>query len=104
MESEIQQFSKDDVQEVSADSPVAPALDTVGAVSFAAVVLGLKAGFRYHRTGWNGKGMWIELQNPDISSKMSLPYIYMHTADFNLVPWLASQTDILAEDWYSYYG
>ena len=30
---------------------------------------------------------------------MTLPYIYMKTADDNLVPWLASQTDMLAEDW-----
>jgi hypothetical protein len=31
---------------------------------------------------------------------MSLPYIYMKTVDDKLVPWLASQTDILAEDYY----
>jgi len=30
---------------------------------------------------------------------MTLPYIYMFTADQQLVPWLASQTDVLAEDW-----
>jgi hypothetical protein len=30
---------------------------------------------------------------------MSLPYIYMRTAQGDLVPWLASQTDMLAEDW-----
>ena len=30
---------------------------------------------------------------------MSLPYIYMSTAQSDLVPWLASQTDILAHDW-----
>lgn len=51
------------------------------------------------RSGWNGKGMYISLQMPDLNSKMSLPYIYMKTADDKLVPWLASQTDILAEDW-----
>ena len=51
------------------------------------------------RTGWNGKGMYIKLQEPFIDSKMTLPYIYMKTACNNLVPWLASQTDILANDW-----
>jgi len=51
------------------------------------------------REGWNGKGMWIKLQLPDAHSKMSLPYIYMKTADNKLVPWLASQTDLLATDW-----
>lgn len=51
------------------------------------------------RKGWNGKGMWIALQIPDENSKMSLPYLYMKTADNKLVPWLASQTDILTDDW-----
>ena len=59
----------------------------------------LKAGDRMRRTGWNGKGMWVELQRPDVYSKMTLPYIYMRTAQGDLVPWLASQTDILSEDW-----
>lgn len=59
----------------------------------------LKSGKRVSRSGWNGKGMWLELQVPDAGSKMSLPYIYMKTAQDDLVPWLASQTDVLAEDW-----
>lgn len=59
----------------------------------------LRAGCRVHRLGWNGKGMWLELQRPDEHSKMSLPYIFMKTADDHRVPWLASQTDMLANDW-----
>lgn len=59
----------------------------------------LKRGFRVYRAGWNGKGMWIALQDPDAHSKMSLPYIFLHTAQAQRVPWLASQTDMLAEDW-----
>ncbi len=59
----------------------------------------IKNNRRAARKGWNGKGMWIELQTPTELSKMSLPYIYMKTADNHLVPWLASQTDILANDW-----
>jgi hypothetical protein len=51
------------------------------------------------RSGWNGKGMYLALQTPDEHSKMSLPYVYMKTADDKLVPWLCSQTDLLAEDW-----
>lgn len=58
------------------------------------------------RKGWNGKGMWLELQVPDANSKMTLPYIFMvipvATVDgrgFDRVPWLASQTDLLANDW-----
>lgn len=52
------------------------------------------------RHGWNGKGMAIALQRPDIHSKMNLPYIFMVTAQGQKVPWLASQSDILANDWY----
>lgn len=59
----------------------------------------LQNGDKVSRSGWNGKGMWLALQTPDANSKMTLPYIYMKTADNNLVPWLASQTDMLATDW-----
>lgn len=56
-------------------------------------------GRRFSRSGWNGKNMYIELQVPDENSKMTLPYIYMFTATGDLVPWLISQTDALADDW-----
>lgn len=59
----------------------------------------LRAGNRVAREGWNGKGMWIELQVPGEHSKMTLPYIFMSTVTGDLVPWLASQTDLLADDW-----
>jgi hypothetical protein len=45
------------------------------------------------------KGMYIEVQFPDANSKMTLPYIYMKTADGHLVPWLANQSDLLTPDW-----
>ena len=68
--------------------------------TFGEVLQVLKEGiYLVRRTGWNGKGMYISLQTPDASSKMTLPYIYMRTVQGDLVPWLASQTDILAEDW-----
>lgn len=59
----------------------------------------LERGERVARAGWNGKGMYLELQVPDAHSKMSLPYVFMFTACKNRVPWLASQTDLLAKDW-----
>lgn len=68
-------------------------------MTFGEAISALKEGKRVSRTGWNGKGMWLELQVPDAHSKMTLPYIYMKTAQDDLVPWLASQTDMLAEDW-----
>ena len=68
-------------------------------MTFSEALKHIKNGKKLTRKGWNGKGMWIELQKPDEHSKMTLPYIYMKTADNNLVPWLASQTDMLSEDW-----
>lgn len=68
-------------------------------MNFGAALEALKAKEKVSRSGWNGKGMWLALQVPDANSKMSLPYIYMKTADDKLVPWLASQTDVLSDDW-----
>ena len=65
----------------------------------------LKSGGKVSRSGWNGAGLWLELQVPDAHSKMTLPYIFMSypenakTTPGAKVPWLASQTDMLAEDW-----
>lgn len=66
----------------------------------------LKDRKRVARSGWNGKGLWLELQMPDAHSKMTLPYLYLNYPDDAQntpgarVPWLASQTDVLAEDWH----
>ena len=68
-------------------------------MNFGQAIEALKQGKKVARTGWNGKGMHLELQRPDAHSKMTLPYIYMYTAQGDNVPWLASQTDMLSEDW-----
>ena len=74
-------------------------------MDFGAALQELKRGNKVARSGWNGKGLWVELQTPDEHSKMTLPYLYLNypTDAQNTpgarVPWLASQTDILAEDW-----
>jgi hypothetical protein len=68
-------------------------------MDFGQALTQLRAGERVARAGWNGKGMWLALQRPDAHSKMSLPYIYMKTAQNDLVPWLASQSDMLSNDW-----
>lgn len=60
----------------------------------------LQNGKRLTRVGWNGPGQYLELQVPDDFSKMTLPYVYIRTVQGDLVPWLASQTDLLATDWY----
>lgn len=63
----------------------------------------IKNGKKLTRKNWNGKDMYIQLQRPDPDSKMTLPYIYMKTVDDDLVPWTASQTDILSDDWQIYH-
>jgi len=68
-------------------------------MDFGEAIKALKRGERVSRLGWNGGGQWIELQRPDDHSKMSLPYLFISTVTGQLVPWLASQTDMLAEDW-----
>jgi hypothetical protein len=68
-------------------------------MDFSAALHALKNGSRVHRAGWNGAGQWIAMQTPDENSKMSLPYLYISTVGGALVPWLASQTDLLSEDW-----
>lgn len=71
-----------------------------GEFDFGIALDSLLGGRKVARSGWNGKGMWIALQQPDDMSKMSLPYLYMRTAQGELVPWTASQTDLFARDWH----
>lgn len=83
-------------------------------LDFADVVRGLKAGKRYARAGWNGKGMFIFLVNGSTFKVNREPlltilgegtevqyhaHVDMKTATGEIVPWLASQSDVLAEDW-----
>lgn len=65
-------------------------------------------GSRVRRVGWNGKGMFLFLvadwQATNVAAIQPdeypvLPFIAMKTADGKVVPWLASQTDMLAVDW-----
>ncbi|MBF31845.1 MAG: hypothetical protein Unbinned1322contig1000_38 [Prokaryotic dsDNA virus sp.] len=59
----------------------------------------LNDGHAVARKGWNGKDMWLRMQTPDENSMMRRPYIYMSPVDGELVPWVASQSDLLATDW-----
>ena len=59
----------------------------------------MRANKTVRRRGWNGKDQWIALQLPQQYSKMTQPYVYMKTTDSTLVPWLCSQSDLLAMDW-----
>lgn len=65
----------------------------------------LKHGHPVRRAGWNGSGLTVKAQFPDEHSKMTLPYLYIEyphdakTTPGARCPWLASQTDLMAEDW-----
>jgi len=59
----------------------------------------MRNGSKVSRQGWNGPGQYLKLFMPGGRSKMTLSYIYICTVQGDFVPWLASQTDLLAEDW-----
>lgn len=82
--------------------------------SFSIALERIKDGFRVRRAGWNGKGMFVFLV---AGSRFSVsrppllgiypegtvidycPHVDMRTADGKIVPWVCSQTDLMADDW-----
>lgn len=68
-------------------------------LTFSIALTRVKQGASIQRVGWNGKGLLVKAQFPDLNSKMTLPYLYIEYPDGKRCPWLASQTDIMAEDW-----
>jgi hypothetical protein len=92
------------------------AYQPLDALSFGHAICALKSGKAVSRSGWNGKGMFLVLvpgSNITVQEGRPLarilpvgepieylPHIDMKTSDGKMVPWLASQTDILANDWY----
>jgi hypothetical protein len=75
--------------------------------TFGDAIEALKQGNQVARQGWNGKGMWLIIVKLYTVTPIELgghestltPFIAMKAADDKFVPWLASQTDVLAEDW-----
>ena len=86
-------------------------------MDFGMAIVALKRGLCVARKGWNGKGMFLTLQQgSEVTGDMMrndgaknyygkykvkiCPHIDMKAADGTyVVGWLASQTDMLAEDW-----
>lgn len=82
-------------------------------MSFGLAVEAMKMGFRVSRAGWNGKGMYLfviqgsndiaKLHGYGFGEMLNEPTfrdaIFMLTVDNQLVPWTASQSDVLANDW-----
>ena len=86
-------------------------------MNFSAALQAVKAGAKIQRSGWNGKGMYVVLQkgypngipiNKNTAEATGiaegticrfLSYLMMYTANGAFVPWVISQTDVLAGDW-----
>ena len=81
-------------------------------LTFGSAIEALKSGSRVTRQGWNGKGMYLTLSadknsifiNADQGNYLKITstnqFIVMYTADGTYQPgWLASQADMLSEDW-----
>lgn len=75
-------------------------------MTFGQALEAVKQGQKVQRMGWNGKGMYIMLQPVELSPQQKQgewlkirSWIGMRTVDAEYVPWVASQTDLLAEDW-----
>ena len=83
-------------------------------MSFGLAIEAAKQGKKIARAGWNGKGMFLYYvpaaaypPSTEVAKEAfggeNVPYgayIAMKTAQGNVVPWLASQTDMLADDWF----
>lgn len=83
-------------------------------MTFGIAIESMKKGLKVARAGWNGKGMFLFLvpgssflvnrapllgiynEGTDVNYQS---HIDMKTADDTIVPWLASQSDMLADDW-----
>lgn len=89
--------------------------ETDGKMGFDFAILALKAGKKVTREGWNGKGMWLYLvpgsqfqvaEGRPLAAHLPVgqsvnyrSHIDMKTAQDDHVPWGATQTDLLADDW-----
>lgn len=101
---------------ILADGHNCPELGGVNTFSFGEAIKYIKRGMKVARKGWNGKGMFLFLaKSTDVETDadlscckyltgdLVLPSIAMKTADNHFcIGWLASQTDMLAEDWVFY--
>ena len=77
------------------------------AMTFGLAIEAAKKGLKIARKGWNGKGMFVfhccstgwTILFGNTTDYKNQPTLMMKTAQDMYVPWLASQTDMLAEDW-----
>jgi hypothetical protein len=85
-------------------------------MDFSEALEAAKSGSRITRAGWNGPGQWVALspgfelgadrifsapvrEHVGAGTGVFAPYLMICNAQGTFVPWLASQGDLLAEDW-----
>jgi len=72
-------------------------------LDFGEAIRCIKKGLKVARKGWNGKGMFIELQSPDENSLMTFPYPYFTIPNceegIRRIPYASTIVDIMSEDW-----
>jgi hypothetical protein len=80
---------------------------TTDAIPFSHALEAVRAGKKIARKGWNAQNLWVYLAVPDEHSLITRPYLYIeypvgHPAYLrgSRVPWFASATDVLADDWF----
>lgn len=88
-----------------------PILGGEALFDFSEALTYLKRGFKMARKNWNAKEQYIYLFKPyenehfDITERENAPgtmyaFLVIKTNYNGIVPWLASQTDLLADDWH----
>lgn len=83
-------------------------------MNFSDALTALKDGKAIYRTGWNAGGQYIylveaasypaqtDIAKAEFGDEVPYgPYLAIKTVQHNVVPWLASQTDLLADDWHT---
>jgi len=84
-------------------SPKAAFIDAyrrINNMTFGLAVEALKKGYRICRKGWNGKGMYIQLnKGGDYEFSELLPFFVIKNTSNSFNTWVPSISDILAEDW-----
>lgn len=68
-------------------------------MDFSTALLKLKQGHTVSRFGWNARHH-LDILDPDPGDIVNRSYIAIETANGDIVPWVASQTDLLAADWF----
>ena len=67
--------------------------------NFADAFMAAMDGHHVTRHGWNAGGQYVAMQMVDQHATRSRPYLYLKTAQNEILPWLPSQGDLFARDW-----